>query len=93
MPAKLTPLPGLPARPLLPAPCRYLAGQGIARQRQAIISGLRESVQAFRDEVTDVNSRDVMELLLITQYFDTLKVSLQKAVWSSRAVQLLSWYP
>ena len=24
-------------------------------------------------QVTDVNSRDVMELLLITQYFDTLK--------------------
>ena len=26
-------------------------------------------------QVTDVNSRDVMELLLITQYFDTLKDS------------------
>lgn len=55
------------------AEAKYLAGQGIARQRQAIISGLRESVQAFQTEVSDVNSRDVMELLLITQYFDTLK--------------------
>ena len=32
-------------------------------------------VQDFRSEVADVNSRDVMELLLITQYFDTLRVS------------------
>ncbi|KAL6769245.1 FAP173 [Auxenochlorella protothecoides x Auxenochlorella symbiontica] len=55
------------------AEAKYLAGQGIARQRQAIISGLRESVQTFQNEVSDVNSRDVMELLLITQYFDTLK--------------------
>lgn len=55
------------------AESKYLAGQGIARQRQAIIAGLRESVQTFQSEVTDVNSRDVMELLLITQYFDTLK--------------------
>lgn len=55
------------------AEAKFLAGQGIARQRQAIISGLRESVQTFQSEVSDVNSRDVMELLLITQYFDTLK--------------------
>lgn len=34
---------------------------------QAIIAGLRESVQTFQSEVSDVNSRDVMELLLITQ--------------------------
>ena len=27
----------------------------------------------LQSEVSDVNSRDVMELLLITQYFDTLK--------------------
>lgn len=55
------------------AEAKYLAGQGIARQRQAIIGGLRESVQAFQSEVSDVNSRDVMELLLITQYYDTLQ--------------------
>ena len=35
------------------AEAKYLAGQGIARQRQAIISGLRESVQAFQSEVSD----------------------------------------
>ena len=55
------------------AEAKYLAGQGIARQRQAIMSGLRESVQAFQTEVTEVNSRDVLSLMLLTQYFDTIK--------------------
>ena len=55
------------------AESKYLAGQGIARQRQAIMAGLRESVQAFQSEVTEVNSRDVLSLMLLTQYFDTLK--------------------
>ncbi|PSC73089.1 hypersensitive-induced response 1 [Micractinium conductrix] len=50
------------------AEAKYLSGQGVARQRQAIIAGLRESVQMFSQEVNDVNSRDVMELLMITQY-------------------------
>ena len=35
--------------------------QGIARQRQAIIGGLRESVVTFGSEVDDVKSRDVIE--------------------------------
>jgi hypothetical protein len=39
----------------------------VARQRQAIVSGLRESVRAFQSEVTDVNAKDVMQLVLITQ--------------------------
>ncbi len=34
---------------------------------QAIISGLRESVQSFQSEVTDVNSKEVMDLLVLTQ--------------------------
>lgn len=55
------------------AEAKYLAGQGIARQRQAIISGLRESVASFSNEVTDVNSKEVMELLVLTQYFDVLR--------------------
>lgn len=55
------------------AEAKYLAGQGIARQRQAIMSGLRESVQSFQSEVTEVNSRDVLSLMLLTQYFDAIK--------------------
>lgn len=55
------------------AEAKFLAGQGIARQRQAIINGLRESVQDFNEAVTDISSREVMEMMLVTQYFDTLR--------------------
>lgn len=40
---------------------------------QAIISGLRESVKDFSTTVTGVSSKDVLELMLITQYFDMLR--------------------
>lgn len=55
------------------AEAKYLAGQGIARQRQAIMSGLQESVTAFETAVSEVNSRDVISLMLLTQYFDALR--------------------
>ncbi|GBG26342.1 Hypersensitive-induced response protein 1 [Hondaea fermentalgiana] len=55
------------------AESKYLAGVGIARQRQAIVEGLRESVKAFSNDVSDVNSQQVLELMLMTQYMDTLK--------------------
>jgi len=55
------------------AEAKYLAGQGIARQRQAIVNGLRESIVLFKDEVQGVDSAAVMDLMLVTQYFDTLK--------------------
>ena len=55
------------------AEAKYLAGTGIARQRQAIINGLRESVMNFQAEVGDVSSKDVMEMMMMTQYFDTMK--------------------
>ena len=43
---------------------RFLEGQGIARQRQAIIAGLKDSVLNFESGVTDVNSRDVIEMMV-----------------------------
>lgn len=55
------------------AEAKYLAGQGIARQRQAIMAGLKESVQSFQNEVSEVGSRDVLTLMLLTQYFDAIK--------------------
>merc|ERR1712003_5683 len=55
------------------AESKFLAGTGIARQRQAIVNGLRESVKHFRDDVTDIGSKEVMDLMVVTQYFDTLK--------------------
>merc|ERR1711966_129369 len=55
------------------AEAKYLAGTGIARQRQAIINGLKESVVHFQSDVEGINSKDVMEMMMMTQYFDTMK--------------------
>lgn len=54
------------------AEARYLSGMGVARQRKAIISGLKESVYQFSNEVEEISSKDVMDILLLSQYFDTL---------------------
>jgi len=55
------------------AEAKYLSGVGIARQRMAIIDGLRESVVSFSKGIEGSSAKDVMDLVLITQYFDTLK--------------------
>jgi len=52
---------------------KALQGQGIANQRKAIIEGLRGSIESFQKSVGDVSTTEVMQLVLITQYFDTLK--------------------
>lgn len=55
------------------AESKYLSGLGIARQRQAIVDGLRDSVLAFSENVPGTSSKDVMDMVLLTQYFDTMK--------------------
>merc|ERR1740124_997390 len=55
------------------AEAKFLTGQGIARQRQAIMEGLRESVNAFKNEVQDVDAKTVMDLMIVTQYFDMMR--------------------
>ncbi|KAG2578551.1 hypothetical protein PVAP13_6NG203600 [Panicum virgatum] len=55
------------------AESKYLAGMGIARQRQAIVDGLRDSVLAFSENVPGTSAKDVMDMVLVTQYFDTMK--------------------
>lgn len=55
------------------AESKALQGQGIANQRKAIIHGLQESVEDFSDRVDGVTSQDVMNLVMMTQYFDTIK--------------------
>ncbi|XP_038978988.1 hypersensitive-induced response protein 1 [Phoenix dactylifera] len=55
------------------AESKYLAGLGIARQRQAIVDGLRDSVLAFSVNVPGTTAKDVMDMVLVTQYFDTMK--------------------
>ncbi|KAG5614832.1 hypothetical protein H5410_014656 [Solanum commersonii] len=56
------------------AESKYLSGLGIARQRQAIVDGLRDSVLAFSENVPGTSPRDVMDMVLVNQYFDTMKV-------------------
>ncbi|KMZ65463.1 Hypersensitive-induced response protein 1 [Zostera marina] len=55
------------------AESKYLSGLGIARQRQAIVDGLRESVLAFSGNVPGTTAKEVMDMVLVTQYFDTMK--------------------
>lgn len=55
------------------AESKALQGRGIADQRKAIIDGLKDSVADFQQALGGVNTQDVMNLVLITQYFDMLK--------------------
>lgn len=55
------------------AESKYLSGLGIARQRQAIVDGLRDSVLGFSVNVPGTSAKDVMDMILVTQYFDTMK--------------------
>ena len=55
------------------AQSKALQGKGIADQRKAIVDGLRESVDEFQKSVPGATPQDVMNLVLMTQYFDTLK--------------------
>lgn len=52
---------------------KYLVGVGVAKQRKAIMDGLRHSITEFSSSVEGAGPKDVMDLLLLTQYFDTLK--------------------
>jgi regulator of protease activity HflC (stomatin/prohibitin superfamily) len=55
------------------AESKYLSGIGIAKQRKAIIDGLRDSIVCFSEDVHGTTSKDVMDLLLLTQYLDMMK--------------------
>ena len=55
------------------AESKALQGQGIANQRRAIIDGLKDSVENFSNNVDGAKAQDVMNLVLMTQYFDTIK--------------------
>jgi len=55
------------------AQSKILQGQGMAGQRHAIIEGLKQSLTDFQERIQDINTHDVMSLILMTQYFDMLK--------------------
>jgi regulator of protease activity HflC (stomatin/prohibitin superfamily) len=55
------------------AESKALQGQGIANQRKAIIEGLQNSIEQFQKVVEGASAKEVMQLVMVTQYFDTLK--------------------
>jgi len=55
------------------AESKYLSGVGVAKQRKAIVDGLRDSIMQFSGNVEGTTPKDVIDLLLLTQYFDMLK--------------------
>ena len=54
------------------AESKRLAGEGIAKQRLEIVRGFKESVEDFQKSLKDVTHEEVMQFVLMTQYFDTL---------------------
>jgi regulator of protease activity HflC (stomatin/prohibitin superfamily) len=55
------------------AEAKYLSGVGVAKQRRAIVDGLRHSIVDFSEGVQGASNKDVMDLLLLSQYFDMLR--------------------
>lgn len=55
------------------AQSKALQGRGMADQRKAIIQGLKESVDEFKESLPNTAEQDVLNLILLTQYFDTIK--------------------
>lgn len=51
---------------------KKLQGEGIANQRIAIINGFKESIDKMNG-IEGIESNEILNLILITQYFDTLK--------------------
>ncbi len=54
------------------AESKRLSGEGIAQQRLEIVRGFKESVEDFQKTLKDITHEEVMQFVLLTQYFDTL---------------------
>lgn len=52
---------------------KILQGKGVAGQRRAIMEGLKESLGEFQKQIGDTSPKDAMTLIMMAQYFDTLK--------------------
>lgn len=55
------------------AESKRLSGEGIARQRLEIVRGFKESVEDFKKSLETVTHEEIMQFVLMTQYFDTIK--------------------
>jgi len=54
------------------ADSKRLSGEGIAQQRLEIVRGFKESVEDFQKALQEVDPQEIMQFVLMTQYFDTL---------------------
>jgi len=50
---------------------KYLSWSG--KKRKAIVDGLKQSVTEFDQNVKGTSTKDIMDMLLLTQYFDAIK--------------------
>jgi regulator of protease activity HflC (stomatin/prohibitin superfamily) len=55
------------------AEARKLAGKGIADQRAEIARGLKEQIETVKAGASGVSDEEILKMLLMTQYLDTLK--------------------
>jgi regulator of protease activity HflC (stomatin/prohibitin superfamily) len=55
------------------AEAKYLSGVGVAKQRKAIVDGLKSSIVDFEGQVEGSSTKEIMSLLLLTQYFDMVR--------------------
>lgn len=55
------------------AEAKRLSGEGIAQQRLEIVRGFKESVEDFKKSLENVTHEEIMQFVLMTQYFDTIK--------------------
>jgi len=58
---------------------RELEGEGIAAARRAIVEGLRSSVDDFQEAIPATDARELLTVVLMTQYMDTLKEAAAKS--------------
>ncbi|MCH2021428.1 MAG: SPFH domain-containing protein [Saprospiraceae bacterium] len=52
---------------------KRLQGEGVADQRLAIIKGFADSVEDFSNTLQDVSPIEIMQFVLLTQHYDTIK--------------------
>ncbi len=52
---------------------KRLQGEGVAEQRLAIIKGFADSVQDFSETLHEVSPVEIMQFVLLTQHYDTMK--------------------
>eukprot|EP00796_Vickermania_ingenoplastis_P012370 gene12370-8496_t len=58
---------------------RRLAGEGLAQQRKAIVAGLVSSVKEVKSDVPSLTSDDAATMLMMNQYYDTLRAIAAKS--------------